>query len=91
MGKRRHFRRLQNLFKRFVASRVDGDLALIPALQPLMSWIVAKKVNLEVLKETRPEKELSSDSEESSAGDGMSRDFHLIHANQLLTVLRCRL
>ena len=50
-------------------------LKLICVHQPLMSWIVAKKVNLEVLKETRPEKELSSDSEESSAGDGMSRDF----------------
>ena len=50
-------------------------LKLICVHQPLMSWIVAKKINLEVLKETRPEKELSSDSEESSAGDGMSGDF----------------
>lgn len=42
--------------------------------KPLMSWIVAKKINLEVLKETRPEKELSSDSEESSAGDDSDSD-----------------
>ncbi len=72
MGKRRHFHRLQNLFKRFVTLRVHGYWALIPALQPLMSWIMAKKISLEVLKETRPEKELTSDSEAASEGDGSS-------------------
>ena len=44
---------------------------LICVHQPLMSWVVSRKIKLEQLKETRPEKELSSDSEESSAGDGM--------------------
>jgi hypothetical protein len=33
---------------------------------------MAKKISLEVLKETRPEKELTSDSEAASEGDGIS-------------------
>ena len=52
----------------------EGFLSLIFLHQPLMSWIIAKKISIEVLKETRPEKELSSDSEESSVGGGMSSD-----------------
>jgi hypothetical protein len=39
--------------------------------QPLMAWIVAKKISVEALKDTRPEKELSSDSDDASEGDGM--------------------
>ncbi len=41
---------------------------------------MTRKIKVEHLKETRPEKELSSDSEESSAADGTSL-FVLIHTS----------
>ena len=37
---------------------------------------MSKKISLEVLKETRPEKELSSDSESSSGGEGAHSPSH---------------
>jgi hypothetical protein len=52
-----------------------------------MNWIVLKKISVEALKDTRPEKELSSDSEDASEGDGIASFlfFNAIFTQQFLS------
>jgi hypothetical protein len=52
-----------------------------------MNWIVLKKISVEALKDTRPEKELSSDSEDASEEDGIASFlfFNLVFTQPFLS------